>query len=118
MRMILAIVGVLSLCSLPEAHAGFSGRNLYDACNRVKNGNRTDEAACITYIRGFLDGFSLSQVRSQRGFRACPPEKPITPARAELILRKFMVDHPNPLDQPAAIVAIAALATEFACQHP
>jgi hypothetical protein len=109
------LVIAVILCAVPEAQAGFSGRNLYDLCSRGEKGN---EAACIAYIRGFLDGFSLSQVRSQRGFRACPPEKPISPETAEQIVRKFMVDHRKLLDQPAAIVAIAALATEFSCKRP
>jgi hypothetical protein len=119
-----ALICIAFLLAVPPAHAeGFTGIDLYRICSQSDR-ETFNESACVGYIRGFAEGyyegitFGVLAERSHR--RPCypqaPAENPPDVTQSELIVKKFMTDHPEKLNQPALFVVQQALGSAFSCR--
>lgn len=117
MRLSLLIMAIfLALCGRIQAQ-GFTGIDLYKVC-----ADPNADTLCLGYIRGFSEGYYLGLFYGARIERAhqrpCYPQPPIEnpdPTQAELIVKKYMTDHPEELNKPASLVIAAALGNAFDC---
>ena len=75
---------------------------------------------CIAFIRGISDGYYLGLLHgSRQKGKFCfpqPPEDPPDVTQAELIVKKFLVDHPERLHEPASTLVTEALIRAFGCE--
>ena len=88
---------------------------LYNACTGT---NKEDRDSCKTWIAGFMAGAVYSQSLlsyTNREPIICFPEPGIVPAQAELIIEKYMRDHPEQMHLDAPALAINALWKAFPC---
>jgi hypothetical protein len=127
MRTTTAILALLLACLGSQATLaddGFTGVLLYKACNGMTR-EPGEQNVCVAYILGFSEGYYLGLflgVQTERAHRrSCypqPPNKePPDITQAELVVKKYMADHPEELNQPALIVMKTALLTAFGCRR-
>jgi hypothetical protein len=103
----------------PITAQGFTGIDLYKICADPK-----EEGACLAYIRGFAEGYYIGigfgQLAERQHRRPCyphpPDSEPPDATQAELIVRKYMTDHPEKLDEAALLIMQQALGGAFSCR--
>jgi hypothetical protein len=88
MKLSQAAVVAIAILTVPTDASAFSGIELYQRCQAKKN--NISDLACITYIRGFVDGMIMG-VATAENFRGtyCPPKDGIPAEQARLIIEKF-----------------------------
>ena len=101
--------GLLWFASAP-AHA-FTGTELYQDCASAQK-NSMEDLACISYVRGFIDGMVMARVGG-KGF--CPPERGILVDQGRRIAEKYLKDHPDDLYLEAGLVLGTAFIKAFPC---
>lgn len=119
----LCIVFLIVFCARTQAQ-GFKGIDLYKACYGV-NHHPADEGICLGYLRGFTEGYYLGMMMGQglekaqrhNCFPQPPNENPPDTTQVELVVKKFLVDHPNRLNEDALFLVQEALAAAFGCQR-
>jgi hypothetical protein len=122
-----AIFAFLLVCLCPQvtlADEGLTGVLLYKICNGMMH-EPGEKDICVAYIRGFSEGYYLGLllgVKTERAHRRMcypqpPNEEPPSITQTELIVKKYMVDHPEELNQPALFVVQTALLTAFDCRR-
>jgi hypothetical protein len=127
MRTTTAIFAFLLACLCPQAalaDEGFTGILLYKICNGMVH-EPGEEHVCLAYIRGFSEGYYLGLLLGAQTERAhrrmCypqpPNEEPPSITQTELVVKKYMADHPEELNKPALFVMQTALLTAFGCQR-
>lgn len=67
------------------------------------------DQSCLNYIMGVFDGY---EVTSKGGI--CRPEG-VTFGQVELVVLKYVKDHPEELHEPAAALVLLALKNAFPC---
>jgi hypothetical protein len=115
---------LFTFLSLGDAKADFTGVDLYKICSGMMR-SPGERDVCTAYIRGFSEGYYLGillGVEVEHAHRIIcyphpPKDNPPDVTQAELVVRKYMADHPEELDRPAPIVVQDALSTAFGCQH-
>jgi Rap1a immunity proteins len=95
MRWILAVLSLLVCCQQSRA---FSGIELYKICSGPYL-ERNQENICFGYIRGFSEGYYMGIA-----------------VQAELIVKKYMTNHPEELNKPAFFIVQNALSEAFGCR--
>jgi hypothetical protein len=103
MKPLLYILACLVIAD--PAKAQFSGAKLHDYCAG------DDKDMCEIWISGFAGGMWYLQ---QKKPTTCIPEG-FTGTQARQIIRNFMADHPEMLNQSATTVAGTALEQAFPC---
>jgi hypothetical protein len=106
------------------ADEGFTGILLYKICNGMTH-EPGEEDICTAYIRGFSEGYYIGTFMGVGATQAhrtiCYPQPPKEGApdvtQAELVVKKYMSDHPEELNQPALLVVQTALLTAFGCRR-
>lgn len=78
------------------------------ACRSAKTSNAAN--FCNGYIIGVFDGLSLNHQVCAVGFGA-------TTMSAVAASRKYLADHPDEWNQPAAVLIEKALRATFPCRH-
>ncbi len=110
---------LLVLMGLTLAHSeGFTGIDLYKVCADPRA-----DSVCIAYVRGLSEGYyeglyigrSLERAHQTPCFPQPPKENTPDPTQAELIVKKYMTDHPEKLNEPALFVVREALEKAFSC---
>ena len=100
--------------SHPPKHTPTPTLSSVEAAEVVKacRSSRTSVAAnfCNGYIIGVFDGLSLTRQVCAVGFGA-------STMSAVAASRKYLADHPNEWNQPAAILIEKALRSTFPCRH-
>lgn len=90
----------------------FQGTDLYSLCNTPSDPSL--ELACISYVRGVMDGLVVANEAGKRGIMFCPPQG-YTIEQGRVVIQKFMRDHPEELAESAGAVATTALYVAFRC---
>jgi hypothetical protein len=73
---------------------------------------------CVTYLSGMIDGYQLRSREAERGRQAlCPPAEGIENEQMQLIVQKWLRDHPGDLGESARVSVMAALAQAFPCRR-
>jgi hypothetical protein len=98
---------------MPRHAAALSGTELYTLCSAPAGS--TKEVACISYVRGLLDGIDIGAGVPEFTARYCPPNGGIETTQARLIIEKQMKDHPELLNRHAVVIAASALQEAFPC---
>ncbi len=104
-----AIAGALAFVPViaPKAYVATTGQALYDACGGAA------PHVCLSYIAGIVDmheaGLSASAIAL-----FCPIDAP--PEKVGRGIWLYFEQHPEALDQPAALGAVQALALMFPCE--
>jgi hypothetical protein len=111
---------LLALALSPRAHAtdntDLTAQTLYDMC--VDN-NQHAQVLCHTWIYGFVRGMQISQITATAVNLkpvTCFPRS-ITGEQAQLIIMKYLRDHPEDLHHEAAAISGAALIRAFPCKN-
>ena len=77
------------------------------------------ELACISYVRGFIEGVGI------RGLMLLGPENfrmpwcatpQVTVQKMSLVVVKYLSDHPESLDKPGNTLTFIAWETAFPCE--
>lgn len=84
-----------------------------------------EQDVCTAYIRGISEGYYLgllAGVQIERAHRqVCfpqpPDENPPDVTQTELVVKKYMADHPEELNQPALFIVQNALVNAFGCKR-
>lgn len=116
---------LIFLAFVATAKADFTGIDLYKICSGMAHPRGEGDDVCVAYIRGFSEGYYLgllSGAQIERAHRrVCypqpPNEEPPDVTQAELVVKKYMADHPEELNQPALFVVQSALLTAFGCRR-
>jgi hypothetical protein len=87
-----------------EAKAEIVGADLYQWCSAAKNSREND--VCTAFILGVLKG--MDYVAMQFTKKPCFADY-VPPVQAEVVVKKFMNDHPEWLNYDAGVVATMAL---------
>jgi hypothetical protein len=108
------VAGALMLLTAQPALA-WSGIDLAKYCNEppptIKN------SICASYIHGVIDGMFIADIRSAMGHRWCPPEATVPGIeQSVIIVRKYLNDHPEKLNDAAGMLAAVALYSAFPCK--
>jgi len=107
-------IATFAVCLLPTWAYPLSGSELYDICSA--NTSATSPDICAAYLRGYVDGSSSEQARSDAGLpQFCFPIGSVSPTQARLIVRKYFQDHPWSLNKDAAFLVSMALVDAFPC---
>jgi hypothetical protein len=108
-----ALASILLVCLCAPCAAQQSGMGLLSDCSDPKE-KPVEGLACQVYFVGFMDGFLISGGLNQSGI--CLP--PATTAnQVRLIAEKYMRDHPEQLQLPAALIITRALGASFPCKN-
>jgi Ssp1 endopeptidase immunity protein Rap1a len=100
---------VMGLFGVADAAETITGNVLYQTCSSP---DQSSKQSCGLYIAGLLAGVIISKDKKLPS--VCPPEK-VTGQQAQLIVEKFMREHPDVLDLPANAIAYTALGIAFPC---
>jgi len=104
-----ALVVALNSASV---QAELTGNGLKEVCD-------SSELACISYVRGFIEGVGI------RGLMLMGPENfrmpwcatpQVTVQQMTLVVEKYLSDHPESLDKPGNTLTYIALETAFPCE--
>jgi hypothetical protein len=119
-------VAVVLACGNAQAAVSndtFKAEALYAACNGIlvtgstQADRETAETICAVYFRGLTDGLYVMQSLTSKGWRICmPPEQPISVLEARAFFEKWLRQHPEALQNSAALVASMPLATSYECR--
>jgi hypothetical protein len=115
MRMVVAIATALvgALLNVSSGIA-FTGTQLYQQC--IDEPHSMGSLACLSYVRGLIDGVAMGTVFSEQyAGRFCPPKGGLDANQARLIVEKYLKDHPEKLHLEAGIIASIALLVAFPC---
>jgi Rap1a immunity proteins len=88
----------------------FSGTLLEGMC---ASDNTKD--ICENWIAGFADGLFASRVAAETGRSACLPNG-FTGYQANKIVKKFIAENPQLLQEPARAIVFIALSHAFPCR--
>ena len=113
----LAIFASMAVCpwlAAPDASA-LSGGDLYKFCLASSKASE-QETACLSYIRGFVDGM-LMGVASEKYSAYCPPNSGVPMQQALLIVERYLREHPEKLHEEAGFVVGGALIEAFPCAN-
>ena len=121
-RLALALLLLFAVTDAGNAQ-GFNGIDLYKACKNIGNSAAVNEALCLGYIRGFTEGTYLGiyqgRLYERSKMKDCLPTPqtgdPIDVTQAELIIKKFLAEHPDRLNEPAPTLVFEALLKGFHC---
>jgi len=90
---------------------GPTALDLYRNCQSQESALKL---ACITYIRGLLDGLQAGNAIAKRPGIFCPPiQKGIPTDQGQLIIEKYLREHPEELQDGAGPVAMEAIMLAF-----
>jgi Rap1a immunity proteins len=93
--------------------AVMTGTELYSAC--TQQGKDTSSPFCNAYIHGFLDGMTMGYAAHGTVAKYCLPADGIELTQGRLIIEKYLRDHPDKLNQNAAVLAGFAMMDAFPC---
>lgn len=104
-----ALVAALSSTAV---QAELTGNGLKQVCD-------SSELACISYVRGFIEGVGMRglMLMGAEDFRMpwCATEQ-ITVQRMTLVVEKYLRDHPESLNKPGSTLTYIALADALPCE--
>ena len=104
----LALMAAVVSAQGPTALSSVETAEVVKACKASKNSAAAN--FCNGYIIGIFDGLSLTHQVCAVGFGA-------TTLSAVAASRKYLADHPDEWNRPAAIVIEKALRATFPCRH-
>lgn len=71
---------------------------------------------CAGYVMGIADGFLYAQIADPKRTAICIPETGYTVGQGVRVLKKYLEDHPETLNQNASIIALTAFRAAFPCK--
>jgi hypothetical protein len=99
---------------LPTQAMALTGSDLYRMCVEEAK-NSVGDAACNSYVRGFIDGLMITTFMANRGEKFCVPNDGIALNQARLMLEKSLRDHPDMLHMEGAYFLGLTLRDAFRC---
>jgi Rap1a immunity proteins len=108
-------IGVFILlgASAAQAQKHPTALDLYRNC---QSQNSALSFAGITYIRGLLDGLQAGGILAKNEPPIfCPPKGGIPADQGQLIIEKYLREHPEELQDGAGPVAMEAIVLAFKC---
>lgn len=83
---------------------------------RSEDGRALDRLLCLTYLDGFIQGHRITTdlLKPAKPLLCLPPDG-IELEQAQLVLVKWLREHPNDLHHTARILTISALTQAFPC---
>jgi hypothetical protein len=110
------IAALAAVMFVVPAKAEIIGTDLYHFCVESPEGAR-ERDVCSAFILGVLKGLEYGAIPwgDKKGCFA----QYVPPTQAELIVKKYMNDHPEMLGYDAGLVAVTAILNAFhGCQPP
>jgi hypothetical protein len=101
------------LMVLPSEAGALTGAELLRFCRQEKT--TRGNLACLTYTRGFIDGFVSATIAANKNARACIPSDGISAEQGRLIIESYLRDNPETLQMEAGNLAMAAMIAAFRC---
>ena len=113
-KLILALTVALGTTqpAKPAKPEGTSGMELQRWCFAKENS--LDSFSCTMFLLGFINGLDTADGANDARVWCLP--KDITAGQTELIVKKFMREHPEDLHMPAAAIVGRALYLPYACK--
>ncbi len=110
-----AVVLASVIVAFPACAADFTGTMLYSACTASDPESRQ---ICGMWISGFTAGVFYSQALARHKHMMPASRLPdgVTGSQAQLIIEKFMLEHPEHLHEAAEANAIGAFEGAFPCK--
>jgi Rap1a immunity proteins len=94
------------------------GPTALDLYRNCQSENAPLHLACITYLRGFLDGLQAGNALAKENPPIfCPPHSGIPSDQGQLIIEKYFREHPAELQEGAGPMVMAAIMQAFTCAH-
>jgi Ssp1 endopeptidase immunity protein Rap1a len=119
-RGLVPIFLAFSLFSFGANAQGLKGIDLYKACSGLF-GRSDNEAICLAFIRGFSEGIwvglHFGEEAAKERSSICLLNYPLPdPVQAQLIIKKFLAENPQRLEEQASVLVIEALKRAFPCE--
>ena len=110
----LGVLCVFAIAFATTVRAGdqITGIDLYKWCET--NEKEATSVVCTAYVAGFVDGMQIRHVLDEDGHTFCPP-KGGGYGQMVLVVRKFMADHPEYLNEHIGTIVGGALSRAFPC---
>lgn len=106
---------VITMAIFPLKAKAFTGEELSGAC--ATNDRAINEAACVSYVRGFMDGMLFGTAyQKARPNSYCPPNDGISLIQARSVILNYLQNHPAELHKEAAFMAAEALVLAYPCK--
>ena len=130
---LIALLTVCFLCSSGSADSnsapgqpdiGRSGRDFLEICSAVDSDQKRDpvriqnNAACLGWVEGFRDGFTVHDELlgvPRRDRIVCIPSG-VTGVQIAYVIKKYIADNPDKAHRATRLVASVALASAFSCK--
>jgi Rap1a immunity proteins len=101
-----------------------SGRDFLEICSAVDSDQKGDpvriqnDAACLGWVEGFRDGFTVHDELlgvPRRDRIVCIPGE-VTSVQIVRVIKKYLADNPDKAHRATRLVASVALASAFSCK--
>lgn len=118
----LLITLISSLLCINTGQAATTGELVAD-CKKVIANEDGDTSAltqvqavhCVSYIRGFTDGYQIRAMLENDALEFCLPNK-VNNAQMAKVFIKTAEDFPEKLHEPAAAMLLPSLSVAFPCE--
>ena len=117
MRLIVMFLLIFAPTSCALAQGSWTGKEFLDACKVLatsvdSKNDQVDDPMLVGYCAGMVH--SLMIPRKYSDFKICPPEN-ATVQQGATVLVKYSDDHPQELNLPAVLLALAAFRNAWPC---
>jgi hypothetical protein len=133
LKSVLALLAVCFVCSSGSADPknaaaqpdiSKSGRDFLEVCSAADSDQKggpvriQNDAACLGWVEGFRDGFTVHDELlgvPQRDRLVCIPGG-VTSVQIVRVIKKYLADNPDKAHRATRLVASVALASAFSCK--
>ena len=117
MRLIVMFLLIFAPTSCALAQGNWAGKEFLDACKVLATSvdakdDPVDDPVLVGYCAGTVH--TLMIPRKYSDFKICPPEN-ATVQQGATVLVKYSDDHPQELNLPAVLLALAAFRNAWPC---
>ena len=117
MRLIVMFLLIFAPTSCALAQGNWAGKEFLDACKVLATSvdakdDPVDDPVLVGYCAGIVH--TLMIPRKYSDFKICPPEN-ATVQQGATVLVKYSDDHPQELNLPAVLLALAAFRNAWPC---
>jgi hypothetical protein len=104
MRCLRVAIVLLSLFGAAGSARALTGQDLYDWCITPKD--TADDNICLSYVRGFIDGWVLGQGISTQfpNVKICLPDEGFPVERGRDLLEKYLRAHPEMMSEKGGYI--------------
>jgi hypothetical protein len=113
MRKVIAAAALVLFTS--HAMAQFTGMELLNMCTTEAEGQ---DVVCMGYLLGLNDAMNFNNAKLEAPQRIyCVPPESVTSWQIQLVVIKYLEDHPEKLHEEAVVGVMDALTKAFPCEN-